>query len=115
MLSAGDWGEDGHPDWFAGLQPHSDISKGQSVLFSCHLSVLIMLCGVCCVTLLYHTVVGAEFLFFLLHIVSGVICDRGTVARLKGKIYKPGVSPAMMNDLDTVTLTKRRQSWKWQS
>lgn len=42
--------------------------------------------------------------------VSGVICDRKITARLKGKIYKTIVRPAMMYRLETVAMTKRQEA-----
>ena len=41
---------------------------------------------------------------------SGVICDRRVPARLKGKVYKVAVRPAMLYGLDTVALTKRQEA-----
>ena len=41
---------------------------------------------------------------------SGVICDRRVPARVKGKVYKVAVRPAMLYGLDTVTLTKRQEA-----
>ena len=39
---------------------------------------------------------------------SGVICDRRVpAARVKGKVYKVAVRPAMLYGLETVALTKR--------
>ena len=38
---------------------------------------------------------------------SGVICDRREPARVKGKVYKVAVRPAMLYGLQTVALTKR--------
>ena len=38
---------------------------------------------------------------------SGVICDRRVPARVKGKVYKVAVRPAMLYGLETVALTKR--------
>ena len=37
---------------------------------------------------------------------SGVICDRRVPARVKGKVYKVAVRPAMLYWLETVALTK---------
>ena len=43
--------------------------------------------------------------------ISGVICDRRVPARvkLKGKVYKVPVRPAMLYGLETVALTKRQE------
>ena len=41
---------------------------------------------------------------------SGVICDRRVPARVKGKVYKVAVRPAMLYGLDTVALTKRQEA-----
>ena len=41
---------------------------------------------------------------------SGMICDRGVPARVKGKVYKVAVRPAMLYGLETVALTKRQQA-----
>ena len=41
---------------------------------------------------------------------SGVICDRGVPARVKGKVYKVAVRPAMLYGLDTLALTKRQEA-----
>ena len=38
---------------------------------------------------------------------SGVICDRRVPARVKGKVYKVAVRPAMLYGLETVALTKK--------
>ena len=38
---------------------------------------------------------------------SGVICDRRVPARVKVKVYKVEVRPAMLYGLETVALTKR--------
>ena len=47
---------------------------------------------------------------------SGVICDRRVPARVKGKVYKVAVRPAMLYELETVALTKRQEArWRWQS
>ena len=40
--------------------------------------------------------------------VSGVLCDRKLTARVKGKIYKSVVRPAMMYGLETVAMTERQ-------
>ncbi|KAK3521476.1 hypothetical protein QTP70_006832 [Hemibagrus guttatus] len=42
--------------------------------------------------------------------VSGVLCDRKISARIKGKVYKTGVRPAMLYGLETVSLRKRQES-----
>ncbi|XP_065642491.1 uncharacterized protein LOC136074118 [Hydra vulgaris] len=42
------------------------------------------------------------------HKVSGVICDRRVSARMKGKIYRSVVRPAILYGLETVALTKRQ-------
>ena len=41
---------------------------------------------------------------------SGVICDRGVPARVKGKVYRVAVRPAMLYGLETVALTKRQEA-----
>ena len=41
---------------------------------------------------------------------SGVICDRRVPARVKGKVYRVAVRPAMLYGLETVTLTKRQEA-----
>ena len=41
---------------------------------------------------------------------SGVICDRRVPARVKGKVYKVAVRPAMLYGLETVALTKRQET-----
>ena len=41
---------------------------------------------------------------------SGVICDRRLPARVKGKVYKVAVRPAMLYGLETVALTKRQEA-----
>lgn len=40
---------------------------------------------------------------------SGLLCDRGIAARVKGKIYKTAVRPTMMYGLETVALSKRQE------
>ena len=40
----------------------------------------------------------------------GVICDRRVPARVKGKVYKVPVRPAMLYGLETVALTKRQEA-----
>ncbi|KAK3543056.1 hypothetical protein QTP70_010554 [Hemibagrus guttatus] len=42
--------------------------------------------------------------------VSGVLCDRKISARIKGKVYRTVVRPAMLYGLETVSLRKRRES-----
>ena len=41
---------------------------------------------------------------------SGVICDRRVSARVKGKVYRMAVRPAMLYRLETVALTKRQEA-----
>ncbi len=41
--------------------------------------------------------------------VSGVICDRRIPARVKGKVYKTVVRPAILYGLEVVALTKRQE------
>ena len=41
---------------------------------------------------------------------SGVICDRRVPARVKGKVYKVAVRPAMLSGLETVALSKRQEA-----
>ena len=41
---------------------------------------------------------------------SGVICDRRVPPRVKGKVYKVAVRPAMLYGLETVALTKRQEA-----
>ena len=40
----------------------------------------------------------------------GVICDRRVPARVKRKVYKVVVRPAMLYGLETVALTKRQEA-----
>ena len=40
--------------------------------------------------------------------VSGVICDRRLLARVKGKVYSLVVRPAMVYELETVAVTKKQ-------
>ena len=40
---------------------------------------------------------------------SGILCDRKLSAKLKGKIYKTAVRPAMMYGMETVALTGRQE------
>ncbi|KAK3548079.1 hypothetical protein QTP70_004507 [Hemibagrus guttatus] len=42
--------------------------------------------------------------------VSGVLCDRKISARIKGKVYKTVVRPAMLYGLETVSLRKRQEA-----
>ncbi|KAK3515253.1 hypothetical protein QTP70_013016, partial [Hemibagrus guttatus] len=42
--------------------------------------------------------------------VSGVLCDRNISARIKGKVYRTVVRPAMLYGLETVSLKKRQES-----
>ncbi|KAK3556519.1 hypothetical protein QTP70_008285 [Hemibagrus guttatus] len=42
--------------------------------------------------------------------VSGVLCDRKISARIKGKVYRTVVRPAMLYGLKTVSLRKRQES-----
>ncbi|KAK3544154.1 hypothetical protein QTP86_003405, partial [Hemibagrus guttatus] len=42
--------------------------------------------------------------------VSGVLCDRKLSARIKGKVYRTVVRPAMLYGLETVSLRKRQES-----
>uniref|UniRef100_A0A3B4CLA2 ribonuclease H n=1 Tax=Pygocentrus nattereri TaxID=42514 RepID=A0A3B4CLA2_PYGNA len=42
--------------------------------------------------------------------VSGLMCDRRIAARVKGKVYKTVVHPAMMSSLETVALSKRQEA-----
>ncbi|KAK3525945.1 hypothetical protein QTP70_011035 [Hemibagrus guttatus] len=42
--------------------------------------------------------------------VSGVLCDQKISARIKGKVYRTVVRPAMLYGLDTVSLRKRQES-----
>ncbi|KAK3554716.1 hypothetical protein QTP70_032634 [Hemibagrus guttatus] len=41
--------------------------------------------------------------------VSGVLCDRKIPARIKGKVYRTVVRPAMLYGLETVSLRKRQE------
>ena len=41
---------------------------------------------------------------------SGVICDRRVPARVKGKLYRVAMRPAMLYGLETVALTKRQEA-----
>ena len=40
--------------------------------------------------------------------VSGVLCDRKLSARVKGKIYKSVVRPAMLYGMETVAVMERQ-------
>ncbi|KAK3560783.1 hypothetical protein QTP86_019476 [Hemibagrus guttatus] len=42
--------------------------------------------------------------------VSGVLCDRKISARIKGRVYRTVVRPAMLYGLETVSLRKRQES-----
>ncbi|KAK3505849.1 hypothetical protein QTP70_019541, partial [Hemibagrus guttatus] len=42
--------------------------------------------------------------------VSGVLCDQKISARIKGKVYRTVVTPAMLYGLETVSLRKRQES-----
>ncbi|KAK3518525.1 hypothetical protein QTP70_001508 [Hemibagrus guttatus] len=42
--------------------------------------------------------------------VSGVLCDRKISGRIKGKVYRTVVRPAMLYGLETVSLRKRQES-----
>lgn len=42
--------------------------------------------------------------------VTGVICDRRVSARMKGKVYKTVVRPAMLYGMETVPLTKIQEA-----
>ncbi|KAK3520961.1 hypothetical protein QTP86_034717 [Hemibagrus guttatus] len=42
--------------------------------------------------------------------VSGVLCDRKISARIKGKVYRTVMRPAMLYGLETVSLRKRQES-----
>ncbi|KAK3524746.1 hypothetical protein QTP86_002194 [Hemibagrus guttatus] len=42
--------------------------------------------------------------------VWGVLCDQKISARIKGKVYRTVVRPAMLYDLETVSLRKRQES-----
>ncbi|KAK3560234.1 hypothetical protein QTP86_002183 [Hemibagrus guttatus] len=42
--------------------------------------------------------------------VSGVLCDRKISVRIKGKVYRTMVRPAMLYGLETVSLRKRQES-----
>ncbi|KAK3560566.1 hypothetical protein QTP86_010906 [Hemibagrus guttatus] len=42
--------------------------------------------------------------------VSGVLCDRKISSRIKGKVYRTVVRPAMLYGLETVSLRKRQES-----
>ena len=39
-----------------------------------------------------------------------MICDRRVPARVKGKVYKVAVGPAMLYGLETVALAKRQEA-----
>ena len=40
--------------------------------------------------------------------VSGVLCDRKLSARVKGKMYKSVIRPAMLYGMETVAVTERQ-------
>ena len=40
--------------------------------------------------------------------VSGVLCDRKLLARVKGKMYKCVVRPAMLYGMETMAVTERQ-------
>lgn len=40
---------------------------------------------------------------------SGVICDKRVSSRIKGKVYKTAVRPAMLYGLQTLSLSKRQE------
>ena len=40
--------------------------------------------------------------------VSGVLCDRKLLAKVKGKMYKSVVRPAMLYEMETVAVTERQ-------
>ena len=42
--------------------------------------------------------------------ISGVVCDRRVPARVKGKVYRVAVRPAMLYGLETVALTKIQEA-----
>ena len=42
-----------------------------------------------------------------------MLCDRRVTARMKGKVYKTEVRPALMYGLETVALTKgQERNWR---
>ncbi|KAI5107764.1 hypothetical protein C0J45_1358, partial [Silurus meridionalis] len=43
-------------------------------------------------------------------VIAGVICDRRVSARMKGKVYRIVVRPAMLYVLETVALSKRQEA-----
>ena len=48
--------------------------------------------------------------------VSGALCDNKLSARVKGKIYKSVVRPAMLHGMEIVAATERQvKKWKLQS
>ena len=48
--------------------------------------------------------------------VSGVLCDRKLSTKVKGKMYKRVVTPAMFYEMETVEVQKDRwEKWKLQS
>ncbi|KAI5099908.1 hypothetical protein C0J45_10460, partial [Silurus meridionalis] len=42
-------------------------------------------------------------------VIAGVICDRRVSPRVKGKVYRTVVRPAMLYSLETVALSKRQE------
>ena len=42
--------------------------------------------------------------------VSGVICDRKVPAKVKGKLYKTVVRPAMLYGLETIGLSRKHEA-----
>jgi len=40
---------------------------------------------------------------------AGIMCDRGVPARVKGKLYKTCVRPAMVYGMETVAVTKKQE------
>ena len=49
--------------------------------------------------------------------VSGVVCDRKIHPKVKGKVYRTVVRPAMTYGLETVGLRKRQEAdgWRWRN
>ena len=47
---------------------------------------------------------------FLKRRLEGLLCDRHVSARLKGKLHRTVVRPAMMYGLENVALTKRQEA-----
>ena len=49
-------------------------------------------------------------------IMTGILCDKKIPSRVKEKVYKTAVRPAMLYGLETMATTKgRRQSRRWRS